>query len=157
MTERQFTLFDSLDLSNANEAVLVANTPFYLLDRLRKDSSVAHLAQSLSSAAILDELRDLSAIDPQRVQDIVQRYVYLAALAMKDPREVWPGLNQIDLRKLEWGEQLRAMIEAQTVATSRVVIGTPMEMKRTVPPVQATNTRSTQMVQQDPRQGTIII
>jgi hypothetical protein len=157
MSGNQLSLFDSLDLTNANEVVLVANTPAFLLDRLRKDSSVAHIAQTVSTSAILGELSLLSAAPPQRVQDVVRRYVYLAALALKDPGEIWPGLAEIDLSGVQWGDQLRAMIEAQTVATSRIVAGLPTaEVNANITGIRATNARTIQVVQQDPGRGRII-
>lgn len=157
MIENQLTLFDELDLSNANEVVLVANTPTYLLDRLRKDASVAHISQTVSATEILDALRATSATEPQRVQDVVQRYIYLAALAMKDPSEIWPGLAEIDLKKLEWGDQLREMIKAESVATNRIVIAArAAEISRAVLRIEASNSRTTQPIQQDPGRGRII-
>jgi hypothetical protein len=157
MSTSQLDLFGSLDLSNANEVVLVANTPSYLLDRLRKDASVAHLAQTLSTPAILDALRAWSATDPERVQDVVLRYVYLAALAMKDPSEIWPGLGEIDLHRLEWGDRLREIIKVENVATNRFVIGAPtVEINRNTRWIEATNTRTNRLIQEDPQHSRII-
>jgi hypothetical protein len=158
MNPDQLVLFDTLDLGNANEAVLVANTPSYLLERLRKDNSVARIAQSLSTSAILATLRESSGTDPQRVQDVVQRYIYLVAAAMKDPSEVWPGLSEINLKKLQWGEELRELIKLENVATGRVIVGAPVEdINRTSPSVKATTTRTTDVVQRDPEHGVIIL
>jgi hypothetical protein len=158
MIKDQLNLFETLDMSNANEIVLVANTPSYLLDRLRKDASVAHIAQTMPTSEILSELRISSAIDPQRVQDVVQRYVYIAALAMKDPSEIWPSFGGIDLQKLEWGDQLREIIKAENVATNRIVTGAPTGgANRGVEQVEATNGRTNQLIQRDPGQGTIIV
>lgn len=158
MTANQLSLFDILDLSNANEVVLVANTPTYLLDRLRKDASVASIAQTLTTSAILAALRSLSGSDPLRVQDVVQRYIYLAALAMKNPSEVWPGLAEINLDKLEWGNQLREIIKAETVATNRISVVAPAaEINRNMPRIDASSARTNQRIQEDPERGTIIL
>jgi hypothetical protein len=158
MSANQFPLFETLDLRNANETVLVANTPSYLLDRLRKDNAVAQIAQTLPTAAILATLRESSARDPERVQDVVQRYVYLVAASMKDPSEIWPELAEINLRKLEWGDQLRDLIRAENVATSRIIIGTTMQdISRNSPSVQATTTRTNETVQRDPEHNRVII
>jgi hypothetical protein len=157
MNTNQLNLFGLLDLSNANEIVLVANTPSYLLDRLRKDASVGHIAQTLSTPTILDALRTWSATNPQSVQDVVQRYVYLAALAMKDPSEIWPGLAEINLQRLEWGDQIREIIKAENVATNRIVIGAPSaEINQSVTWVEATNTRTSRLIQKDPQHSRII-
>jgi hypothetical protein len=109
----------------ANEAVLVANTPSFLLDRLRKDAAVAYLAKSLQTSEILDALIRFSKIPPSSAREIVERYVYLVALEQKDASEVWPKLDEIDLSCLEWGNQIREIMKAERIATNRVEIGSP--------------------------------
>jgi hypothetical protein len=118
----QLDLLQTTDLSNANEAVLVANTPSFLLDRLRRDMSVDHVSRTLETSEIIEFLRNCETAAPTRVHDIVQRYVYLVALAMKDPAEVWPILDEIDLSGLEWGEQIRSLMRAQAIPTNNVVL-----------------------------------
>ena len=145
MTEdQQLELLQSVDLRTANEAVLVANTPSFLLDRLRRDSAVEYVSRSLKTDEIFEWLRYLGT-RPVRIQDLVMAYVCLVALAIKDPREVWPGLDHIDLSAFQWGDQLRGLIKAEAIATSSVNLSGPEpELKKIAQPVKASNIQITQ-------------
>jgi hypothetical protein len=104
---------------SAKEAVLVANTPSFLLDRLRKDTSVRFVLDNMNPSEIVAALRDgLASPLPDPVA-LVPLYVYLAALSGTDPneRELWNRIRELDLSHLEWGEAIRALILANAVPT----------------------------------------
>jgi hypothetical protein len=105
--------------SSAKEAVLVANTPSFLLDRLRKDSGVRFVLDKMKPLEIVAALRDGLANTPQDALSLVPIYVYLVALSNTDPddKETWNRFREIDLSRLEWGEAIRNIILASAVPT----------------------------------------
>lgn len=110
----------SLATDSAKEAVLVANTPSFLLDRLRKDIAVQTVLDNMSSAEIVTALRDALTRAPKGPAELVPAYIYLVALSSADPQdqELWKQISSIDLSGLEWGNAIRAMILAEAVPTT---------------------------------------
>lgn len=110
----------SLATDSAKEAVLVANTPSFLLDRLRRDVAVQTILDNLTSAQIITSLRDVLARHPTEPAEIVPAYVYLVALSSADPQDenLWREISAIDLSGLEWGNTIRTLISAEAVPTT---------------------------------------
>jgi hypothetical protein len=105
---------------SAKEAVLIANTPSFLLDRLRKDIAVQYVLDSMTPPEIVSALREALARPAKEAADLVPRYVYLTALSTVDPQdqEVWKQIVSLDLSQLEWGEAIRRLIRAEAVPTT---------------------------------------
>jgi hypothetical protein len=103
----------------AKEAVLYANTAVYLYDRLRKDTSVSYVAQELSTEAIISWLREQSTKPIKEPADLLRIYVFLVSLAPKDDlknfREQFVAL---DLKHIEWAEEIRNLIISEHVPTT---------------------------------------
>jgi hypothetical protein len=110
----------SLATDSAKEAVLVANTPSFLLDRLRKDVAVQTVLDNMSSAEIVTALREGLARPSRGPEELVTAYVYLAALSSTDPKNevLWEEISSLDLSSLEWGNTIRALILAEAVPTT---------------------------------------
>jgi hypothetical protein len=109
------------------EAVLVANTPSFLLDRLRKDIAVQYVLDNMSPPEIIKVLREALARPVQDVTEIVPRYVYLAALSTVDPQDqaLWQQILSLDLSNLEWGEPIRRLMRAEAVPTTSLEFELP--------------------------------
>lgn len=72
-----------IDTPTAKQAVLFANSPAYLLNRLRKDSSVSYVASILGTGEIIERLAAFCARPPKDPIDLVRIYVLLIALSRK--------------------------------------------------------------------------
>ena len=105
---------------SAKEAVLVANTPSFLLDRLRRDVAVQNVMDNMSVMEVLHALRQGLSNPPSDVIELVPLYVYLAALSNIDPQktDLWKEFLSLDLSKLEWGDAIRARICADAIPTT---------------------------------------
>jgi hypothetical protein len=110
----------SLATDSAKEAVLVANTPSFLLDRLRKDVAVQIVLDNMTGSQIVAALRDALARQPKSPSELVPAYVYLVALSSADPKDeaLWTEISSLDLSGLEWGDTIRALISADAVPTT---------------------------------------
>jgi hypothetical protein len=106
--------------ASAKEAVLVANTPSFLLDRLRKDTAVRFVLDKMKPSEIVTALQEGLASPPRDAVALVPLYVYLASLSSTDPsdRETWNKVRALDLSHLEWGEAIRNIILASAVPTT---------------------------------------
>jgi|BogFormECP12_OM1_1039635.scaffolds.fasta_scaffold07515_3 hypothetical protein len=105
---------------SAKEAVLVANTPSFLLDRLRKDIAVQFVLDNMKPHEIVAALREGLANPPSDPVALVPLYVYLVALSSVDPSEqkIWNELRSLDLSRLEWAETIRSLVLADAVPTT---------------------------------------
>jgi hypothetical protein len=115
----------SLLTEAAKEAVLIANTPAFLLERLRRDISAQTVADSMSSREIMDALRSLLAQRIAGASQLVLAYVYLAALASSiDARDatLLEQFRALELSNLEWGRAIRELIISEAVPTSTLEI-----------------------------------
>jgi hypothetical protein len=87
----------SIDLSNAVQAFAAANTPLYLLKKLRSDPGVHHVSRSFESNEIIHALKGALRVKPKTFKQAVFPYVLLLALA-----------NQGDLARLRETEKIAA-------------------------------------------------
>jgi hypothetical protein len=113
--------------ASAKEAVLVANTPSFLVDRLRKDIAVQYVLDSMTPAQIVQALREALSHPITDATELVPRYVYLVALSTVDPhnQEIWNQIKSLDLSQLEWGEAIRRLMRAEAVPTTTLEFSLP--------------------------------
>lgn len=106
--------------ASAKEAVLVANTPAFLLDRLRKDIAVQYVLDSMTQPEIVKALREALKHPLSDVSELVPRYIFLVALSTADPQdqEIWQQIASLDLSQMEWGEAIRRLIRAEAIPTT---------------------------------------
>jgi hypothetical protein len=106
--------------ATAKETVLVANTPSFLLDRLRKDSAVQYVLDNMRLPEIVQSLRAGLANPPSDPTSLVALYIYLVALAATDPQDqqIWGQIKSLDLSRLEWGNVIRNLISVDAIPTT---------------------------------------
>lgn len=98
----------------------MANSPSFLLDRLRKDIAVRYVLDSMTLPGIVEALRTGLRTRPDDPSSLVVLYVYLVALSASDPadRDIWKQIESLDLSRLEWGEVIRKLIMADAIPTT---------------------------------------
>jgi len=113
--------------ASAKEAVLVANSASFLLDRLRKDISVRYVIENMRLSDIVRTLKSGLDSVPNDPAALVSLYVYLVALSATDPsdRETWKQIEMLDLSGLEWGNVIRKLIAADAVPTTTLEFTLP--------------------------------
>jgi hypothetical protein len=124
---------ESVDLTqSAKSAVLYANTPTYLLDKLKRDAAIQTLLHGTPAQELLRLLRDAGpAVD---ALDIARKYVILVALASSNLPGKWEALSGLDLSDLEWGKLILKMAQAHEIPTHQAFTdvsdgGCPNEFK----------------------------
>jgi hypothetical protein len=107
---------DSVDLTqSAKSAVLYANTPSYLLEKLKRDAAIQVLLHNASPQELLDLLKH--AGPAASALEVARKYVVLIALAASNLPDKWTALSGLNLSDLEWGELILRMAKAQEVPT----------------------------------------
>lgn len=102
--------------TTAKEAVLYANTPSYLLERLRKDSGVRLLQTELKPACLGRHLYRATKV--ASAEEMVWKYMLVVALATSDWPYKWKVFSRADLGDLEWGNLLWQLVKAEDIPTS---------------------------------------
>jgi hypothetical protein len=110
----------SIVTPSAKETVLIANTPSFLLDRLRKDIAVQTVVDNMTGTEIIAALRNTLSHPPADVIEIVLAYIYLVALSSSDPQDfgLWREIAAVNLSRLEWGDAIRTLITIESIPTT---------------------------------------
>jgi hypothetical protein len=116
------------DLTGATKILAVANTPLYLVRKLRHDQAVIDIGCSVDAEAILQSIRDaVSKAQPEPV-DSVRPYVYLVALAMKQESRWLAEASEIHAPDWNWYRYIakylldtHSPVMNQTIAAGRYV------------------------------------
>lgn len=112
------TTFNEANLANAAQMYAVANTPLFLIRKLREDSAVFEIAASFDGAAIVEELKNVLQRDPQTPEDYVRPYVYIAALAQKsEDRFLRQAFSLPGHEKWDWYEYVAGALLEMYMAT----------------------------------------
>lgn len=83
-----------IDLRSVVDNFVIANTPLFLLRKLRTDSVVREIARRAPSNTLERLLRKSLCTKPRKLITTVRPYVYLVALSMKNEGEI---LNRVAL------------------------------------------------------------
>jgi hypothetical protein len=124
---------ESVDLTqSAKSAVLYANTPTYLLDKLKRDAAIQILLHGTSPEELFETL--CHAGPAENALDIARKYVLLVAVASSSLTNKWEALAKLDLSDLEWGKLILKMAQAQDVPTHQAFtmsssVGNPNEFR----------------------------
>lgn len=116
--------FDEANLANAAQMYAVANTPLFLIRKLREDSAVLEIAASFTGSAIADELKAILEREPRTTEDFVRPYVYLSALAQK-PEDSFlrQALSLPGHERWDWYEFVAGALWEMYMATTVQTIG----------------------------------
>lgn len=106
------------NLTNAVQMYAIANTPLFLIRKLREDSAVSEIALSFDGEVILEELRNVLRHDPQTAEDYARPYVYVVALAQKpEDRFLRQAFSLAGRQKWDWYEYVTGALLEMYMAT----------------------------------------
>jgi hypothetical protein len=74
---------DWMDTTNIESKFVVANTPNFIVRRIKEDKAAYLLSQSLSADALLKMFIESAGKEPQTLRDLVTPYICLSALSLK--------------------------------------------------------------------------
>src|SRR5208337_2829318 len=125
------TNFEDANLEQAALNYAVANTPLFLLRKVREDPVTREIADSFSGQAILAELRSSVDRSPENLLDYVRPYVYLVALSMK-PEDVHlrAAARLPNIEKWNWLSYLQGVLLETYTPTESAVINLQPKMQQ---------------------------
>jgi hypothetical protein len=123
LQDYDMTSFDEADLTQAAHMYAVANTPLFLLRKLRQDPVVYEIGTSFSGDQILDELHRAVETEPRNPVEYVRPYVYLVALStLSEDRYLKGAAHLRNSERWDWFEYLRrVMLETYTPTAKQAV------------------------------------
>ena len=91
-----------IDVAEAAQTLAVANTPFFLLRKLRTDPAVREINERFSEDEILDGLKTALGLEPTEPRNAVRPYVYLTALSQKPRPDALRTAAALRADKWDW-------------------------------------------------------
>jgi hypothetical protein len=112
------------DLTNAGNVFAVANTPLFLLRKLRFDPVVQELSRRFTGQELLQALRASVIENPSDLAEAVRPYVYLTALSLMPSDEALRETSSICAPFYDWLEYIRDyLIETySSVQTTEIIV-----------------------------------
>jgi hypothetical protein len=106
-----------LNLPALTKAYLFANTPSYLYSRFRADDSVRNLGTTSTPDELAQQFRERMNKSERSLEDAVIGYAVLVAVTFMTFADATSAFARIDIRRAEWGPQLKALYESSRLAT----------------------------------------
>jgi hypothetical protein len=127
LQDKNMTSFEEATLTQAAEMYAVANTPLFLVRKLREDSAASEISASFDGATILEELKKALLSAPRTPDEYVRPYVYLVALAQKsDNQFLQQALSLAGHERWDWFDYIASVLLETHVATgNQEVIAAP--------------------------------
>ena len=108
-----------VETPTAKEAVFFANSPSYILNRLRKDSSASYVTRMLSTSQIIEAMQRLTITPLADIHQLVEFYVLLSSLALKDDTNRFKAqLHELKFGQIQWASEILDMILQELTPTS---------------------------------------
>jgi hypothetical protein len=116
------TVAQKYSFRQAETALSVANTPLFLLRKLRSDAVVVEIARDLHDEELLNALRTAAQHEPTNIRESVLPYVYLVAVALKGKRALLEQAANVDAPHAKWFKYISSFLLQSFVPTSRKTI-----------------------------------
>ena len=111
-----------LDFSDAEFVLAAANTPLFVLRKLRKDRLVITLAQTFEKEELFRRMRAALRAKLRSHTDVVRPYVYLVALSMKGDLSYLNRAQKIPAKKHKWFGYIANFLADEFVPTSQLKV-----------------------------------
>lgn len=106
----------------AESDLLVANTPLFLLRKLRTNQTVAEIAQFSRGSLVLSALKEALKQEPKTLRKTVLPYVYLVALSMMPESSFLQSAAKFKSPHHDWYSYLvEALIQSYRPATIKTI------------------------------------
>jgi hypothetical protein len=115
--------FIEANLTDASLTLAVANTPLFLLRKLKADPTVHEIAASFDGAVIVREISRLVCSEVRDATDYVRPYVYLAALSfLPDIRYLRAVAEIKGTKRWDWFDYINRVLLDTYIPTEHMVL-----------------------------------
>jgi hypothetical protein len=116
-------------LPEAERYFAAANTPSFLVRKLRSDSSVRSLQARYGSSAILTELKRILKKNPKTLSELVRPYVYLVALSFDFDISGLAEAAKLTTSRFSWYQEIAQGLLASQVPVQFNTVSFPPRLK----------------------------
>ncbi len=111
-------LLTDAELQEAISSLAVANTPLFLMRKLRADEAVIQAAKSNTAEELIAAIKYEASKPAESAADYVRPYAYLVALSMSsDLRNLDRVAEFGDLQGWDWFDYIRRVLRDTTIPT----------------------------------------
>jgi hypothetical protein len=115
-----------IDLRHACRAYAIANTPLFLLRKLRDDESIREISRAISGEEILNHIKKVLECEPKDLYEQVIPYALLVALSQKsDDKYLRMSLDIRAAPTWRWFDYIRGVLIETYSSTSESIIWLP--------------------------------
>ena len=132
--------FDQIDLSEAERVFAVANTPLFLLRKLRADRGVQDIHANFTGPQILKALKSAIRKKPTTLDAATRPYAYLVALSMNTEVSYLKQAAELSVPHFDWFEYIanvlvktRRPTSMQTITVAPEIVSPSLSHKSTAP------------------------
>jgi hypothetical protein len=111
----------------ASEAILISNTPRFLLDKLKSDVFISMSSKSYDGDTIFKAFSDAIKMPPNSVTDRARPYIYIAMLSVKADGVKLSEAEKLDTSSWRWMKELISM--AKPTASTIISTSAPLHPK----------------------------
>jgi hypothetical protein len=128
-----------VDLSEAGNTYLIANTPLFLARRLQTDSSADLLSRLCSCEDLYAGIVDALQKDPENSIDAVRPFMYLIALRGQETPDLFFKAAELHSRRHPWYTTVARVLEATFIpqVNESIWVGVPQPTFVQYPPTPA--------------------
>ena len=105
-------ILDKINLGYLTDTYVFANTPMYLYHHYRNNQLIQKLANITNVNVLTDLFNKISKEEQYTLKDIVTLYSILIALTFLPYRDSIIQLDKLNISKLEWGNDIKAIFQA---------------------------------------------
>jgi hypothetical protein len=121
---------NDVDLTEAVRSLATANTPLFLIRRLKIDAAIRSISEGVSDDEILNGLRVVLDVGPTNPLNTVRPYAYLAALWMKPRPDALRAAVAMNANRWFWYQFMASyLMETYSPISTQTVLAP----NRTVP------------------------
>lgn len=121
---------NDIDLKRAEAAYAVANTPMFLIRKLRSDRTVQTIADRCSAADLYTALRSSLEKKPETLSDVVKPYAYAVALFQKGAISYLRKAKELRFEQFNWFGQVVESLLKMHMPTSVEVVNFPRPLTK---------------------------
>jgi len=127
-----------ISFSEAEHTFAVANTPLYLIRKLRQDPTVYEVSKRFSGEEILGELKHVLMVEPSSLADYVRPFVYLVALwHMPDDKYLKMSPQIANASERDWYKYVKRVLIETYSPTIDLRVQLPSRVSSSMPSFQS--------------------
>ena len=119
---------DQIDLAEAESIFAIANTPHFLIEKLRTDPAVRSINSTYKGEDVLKELEVAVQKKPLTLSAAVRPYAYLVALSFNPNISYLKRATKLPAPNFDWFEYLGNVLIKEYQSTSDTIFNAPAQL-----------------------------